>query len=64
VVTFGGGDIILLGLAWRDRKDPRVRWVFPAMLVPFVTAHVLWFTLAQSSRWHPIAEWFRSLPLT
>jgi len=63
-VTFGATDVILLILAFRDRRDARVRWVFPAMLLPFGIAHVLWFTFAQSARWLPIAAWFRSLPLT
>ncbi len=63
-VTFGGTDLILLILAFKDRREVRARWVFPAMLVPFITAHVLWFTWAQSDLWRPIAAWFRRLPLT
>ena len=64
VVTFGTIDLILLILALADRRESRARWVFPAMLVPLVLAHVLWFTLAQSDLWRPVASWFRALPLT
>jgi hypothetical protein len=63
-VTFGATDLILLSLAVQDRREGRARWVFPAMLAPFITMHVLWFTLAQSHLWRPIAAWYRSLPLT
>ena len=63
-ITFGGTDLLLAGLAFKDRAAPQVRWVFPLMLATFGLAHVLWFTLAQSALWTPIATWFRSLPLS
>jgi hypothetical protein len=63
-VTFGGTDLLLACLAFRDRGGAPVRWVFPTMLATFGLVHALWFTLAQSALWPPIAAWFRGLPLT
>ncbi len=64
VVTFGAVDLILLGLALRDRRRAQGGWVFFAMLLVFMVTHVLWFTAAQSDGWRVVAGWFRSLPLT
>lgn len=63
-ITFAVTDLILLGLALRDRREIRVRWVFPAMLVLFAAIHSLYFTLAQTAGWRAFASWFRELPLT
>jgi uncharacterized membrane protein YozB (DUF420 family) len=63
-VTFGGTDALIAFLARKDRGLPQVRWAFPAMLAVFAVTHLLWFTLAQSTLWRPVAAWFRSLPLT
>jgi hypothetical protein len=63
-VTLGATDVLLAGLALQDRGTPQVRWVFPLLLALFAAMHLLWFTLAQSALWRPIATWFRSLPLT
>ena len=63
-VTFGGTDALIAWLALKDRGLPQVRWAFPAMLAVFGVTHVLWFTLAQSALWRPVATWFRGLPLS
>jgi hypothetical protein len=63
-VTYGSADAILLVLAIADRHRPQSRWVFPIMLALFMTAHVLWFSWAQSDAWLLIASWFRRVPLT
>jgi hypothetical protein len=64
VVTYGLADAVLLGMAVADRDRTEVRWVFPIMLGLFMSAHVLWFSWAQSDGWPLIALWFRRLPLT
>lgn len=63
-LTYGSTDLILLGLAFQDRDRARGRQVFLVMLASFVTAHVLWFSWAQSAGWRPIADWFRRISLT
>ena len=64
VITFGLADLILLSLVLAETDDLRNRWALRAMLKAFILAHILWFTVAQSSGWLPFASWFRSLPLT
>lgn len=63
-ITFGAVDLILLSLAFRDRGNVEVRGVFAGMLVPFVAAHVFWFTAARAEGWREFAAWFRSLTIT
>ena len=63
-ITYGLGDLILLGLILGRGDDLTSRWALKTMLKVFVVAHVLWFTAAQSAAWIPVARWFRSLPLT
>jgi hypothetical protein len=63
-VTYGSVDLVLLGLAIKDRGQPQGRRVFLSMLASFVAAHVAWFTWAQSGGWRLIASSFRRVPLT
>jgi hypothetical protein len=63
-VTFGSVDLILLMLALNDRRRAQGGRVFSVMLMAFASAHVLWFTAAQSDAWRAFARWFRGLPLS
>ena len=63
-ITFGATDLILLWLAYGPDRELQTRWAFGTMLKVFVPVHILWFTLAPSAAWLPIARWFRSRPLT
>jgi hypothetical protein len=63
-ITYGFGDLILLGLILRKGDDLTSRWALKTMLKIFIVAHALWFTVAQSAAWIAFARWFRALPLT
>lgn len=63
-ITYGSADLILLGLILDKGDDLTSRWALKTMLKIFIAAHALWFTLAQSAAWIPIARWFRDLPVT
>jgi hypothetical protein len=63
-ITYGLGDLILLGLILGRGDDLTTRWALKTMLKIFLLAHALWFTAAQSAAWIPIARWFKGLPLT
>ena len=47
-----------------ERRQPRARAVFPAMLAAITTVWALWFTLVPSPAWRGFARWFHDLPLT
>jgi len=63
-ITFGLTDLVVIGLVAWPRMTPRLRagYALPAVIFPVL--HVAWFTFAQTTRWLPIAAWFRGLPLT
>jgi hypothetical protein len=63
-ITYGSADLILLALILGKGDDLTSRWALKTMLKIFIVAHALWFTLAQSAAWIPVARWFRGLPLT
>jgi hypothetical protein len=63
-ITFGLADIAFVALVlWFRPKavDARPLWLFFGAML---TAHALWFTLAQTPAWLAFARWFRALPLT
>jgi uncharacterized membrane protein len=64
VITFGLADVAFVALVlWFRPKavDARPLWLFFGAML---TAHALWFTLAQTPAWLAFARWFRALPLT
>ena len=61
-ITFGGTDVVLVGLLLRDRRE--LRWAFGVMLGVFVPVHLVYFALAHGDGWRAFAQWFRALPLT
>lgn len=64
VVSFGLTAAALAALIVAERRQPRARGAFPAMLGAAAIVYGLWFTVAQSSAWLGVARWFRDLPLT
>ena len=63
-ITFGLADIAFVALVFWFRPkavNARPLWLF---LGAMLTAHGLWFTLAQTPAWLAFARWFRALPLT
>lgn len=63
-ITFGLADVAFVALVlWFRPKAVNARplWLFFGVVL---TAHGLWFTLAQTPAWHAFARWFRALPLT
>jgi hypothetical protein len=48
-------------LMFVERRRPRGRAVFPVMVGVTVVVYGLWFTLAQSTSWIPVARWFHHL---
>lgn len=63
-IGFGLTDLVLLLLILRERGERQGRAAFPLMLALFATAHLLWFTAAQTPGWLAFVRWFRELPLT
>ena len=62
-IAFGLADLGLLALLLADRGRKGSE-AFRRLLVIFVTAHLGWFTLAQTEPWFAFARWFTNLPLT
>jgi uncharacterized membrane protein YozB (DUF420 family) len=63
-IGYGLTDLVLLVLIVRERHQRQGRGAFPVMLAVFATAHLLWFTAAQTPGWLAVVRWFRDLPLT
>ncbi len=64
LIGYGFTEFVLALLIWLERDATRGRWVFPRLLGVFVTAHIGWFTLANTQAWLSLSTWFRDLPLT
>jgi hypothetical protein len=64
LIGYGLTDLVLLALIWADRGQKKGREAFLILLAIFVTAHIGWFTLAQTEAWFRFSDWFRGLPLT
>jgi len=60
---YGLTDLILLGLAYADRKHSTARWVFPLLLAIFVPAHLGYWLLAPTTPWVEAMAWFKGLPI-
>jgi hypothetical protein len=64
LISYAVSAVVLVALIVAERRQPRGRVVFPAMLVALTVAYGLWFTLGQSRAWLGVARWFHDLPLT
>jgi hypothetical protein len=63
-VTSGLTDLVLIALIWMERRRPRGRAVFPAMLAVFVLVQIPPLAgMTQSPAWQELARWFAALPL-
>jgi hypothetical protein len=56
---------VFLVLIWRERHLRAARSVFPAMLLVFAIAQLVFlFDLYQVAPWQAFMRWFAALPLT
>jgi len=61
-LTYGFINLMLIALAMTDRKQPRVRWVFPGLLVLYLIIEIpIFFRLTGMDWWQSFAAWFASL---
>jgi hypothetical protein len=64
-ITFPLTDLVFLVLIWRERQTRVARSVFPAMLLVFAIAQLLFlFDFYQVAPWQAFMRWFAALPLT
>lgn len=64
-ITFLLTDLVFLALIWRERHTRAGRAVFPAMLVIFAIAQLVFLlNLYELAPWQSFIRWFAALPLT
>lgn len=64
-LTFGLTDLVFLALIWRERHTRTGRAVFPAMLLVFAVAQLVFlFGLYEMRPWQAFMRWFAALSLT
>ena len=64
-ITFPLTDLVLVALIWHERHTRVGRSVFPAMLLVFVVAQLVYLLdLYNAAPWVAFVRWFAALPLT
>ena len=63
-ITIGITYAIILFLIAMERNQKTGRWVFPMLLLLFITFHYLILQQITTSWWDSFAKWFAALPIT
>ena len=62
LITFGLINLMLISLAITDRNQPRVRWVFPGLLLLYLIIEIpIFFQLTHMEWWQYFVAWYASL---